>query len=236
MVVSMVVSTQLVVLAAWLTILVISSSTVVLLTLILPSSKLRDNKGASMAPGCCGDGKDNKVELPYLMLSLPPTGIAMYPLVGTLAPLAVAGCMARVVGGFGSVVLFLVALAGVPCSKRLHFKAPPVATAVMFAAAGLTVTGLSGFVAAVIPPFSLHLALFVGAMVVMLCLVCGCVCYVRFVRFTVMWRNDFAYWRCGKKGCHLAKLCFSQVLCCTKESINVWVDYTSVIAFFQILI
>jgi hypothetical protein len=24
----------------------------------------------------------------------------------------------------------------------------------------------------------------------MLCLVCGCVCYVRFVRFTVTWRND----------------------------------------------
>jgi hypothetical protein len=70
----------------------------------------------------------------------------------------------------------------------------------------------------------------------MLCLVCGCVCYVRFVTLTVTWRNDFAYWWCGKKGCHLAKFCFSQVICCMKESINIWVDYTSVIAFFQTLI
>jgi hypothetical protein len=95
--------------------------------------------------------------------------------------------MARVVGGFGSVVLFLVALAGVPCLKRLHFKVPPVATAVLFAAAGLTVTGLSGLVAAAIPPFSLHLVLFVGAMVVdvmfglwlcVLCQICQIHCYV----------------------------------------------------------
>jgi hypothetical protein len=32
------------------------------------------------------------------------------------------------------------------------------------------------------------------------------------------------------------KFCFLQVLCCTKESRNIWVDYTSVIAFFQKLI
>ncbi len=74
--------------------------------------------------------------------------------------------MARGAGGFGSVVLFLVALAGVPCSKRLHFEAPPVATAVLFAAAGWTVTGLLGLVVAAIPPFGLHLVLFIGAMVV----------------------------------------------------------------------
>ena len=36
--------------------------------------------------------------------------------------------------------------------------------------------------------------------------------------------KDVAIWQ---------KFCFSQVLCCTKESINVWVDYTSVIDFFQ---
>jgi hypothetical protein len=34
----------------------------------------------------------------------------------------------------------------------------------------------------------------------------------------------------------VVKFRFTQVLCCTKESINVWVDYTSVIAFFQKLI
>ncbi len=55
-------------------------------------------------------------------------------------------------GRFGSVVLFLVALAGVPCSKRLCFEAPPVATAVLFAAAGLTVAGLLGLAAAASPP------------------------------------------------------------------------------------
>jgi hypothetical protein len=160
------VSTWLVVLTAWLTILVISSSTVVFLALILPSSKLRDNNGASVAPGCGGDGKDNKLELPYLMLSLPPRVITMSPPGGTLAPLVVAGCMARAAGGFGSVVLFLVELAGVQCSKRLCFEAVPVATAVLFAAAGLTVAGLSSLVVAAIPPFGLRLVLFVGAMVV----------------------------------------------------------------------
>ncbi len=61
---------------------------------------------------------------------------------------------------------FLVALAGVPCSKQLYFEVPPVATAVLFAAAGLTVARLLGLVAAAIPPFSLHLVLFIGAMVV----------------------------------------------------------------------
>jgi hypothetical protein len=95
------------------------SSTIVLLACILPSSKLGDNDSASMAPGCGSNGKDNKVELPYLMLSLPPTVVAMSPPGRTSAPLAVAGYMARVAGGFGSVVLFLVALAGVRCSKWL---------------------------------------------------------------------------------------------------------------------
>jgi hypothetical protein len=74
--------------------------------------------------------------------------------------------MARVAGGFCSVVLFLVALAGVLCSKWLHFEAPPVATAVLFAAAGFTVTGLLGLVVAAIPLFGLFLVLFVGAMIV----------------------------------------------------------------------
>ena len=151
MAVSMVVSTWPVVLAACSTILVISLTTVVLLALIFPSSKLIDNNGASVAPGCGGDGKINKVELPYSMLSLPPMVVAMSPPGRTSALLAVAGCMARVAGGFGSVVLFLVALVGVLCSKRLHFEAPPVATAVLFAAAGLTVAGLLGLVAAAIP-------------------------------------------------------------------------------------
>ncbi len=223
MVVSMVVSTWPVVLAAWSTILVISLSTVVLLALILLSSKLRDNDGASVATGRGGDGKDNKVKLPYLTLSLPPTVIAMSPLDGTLALLAVAGCMATVAGGFGSVMLFLVALVGVPCSKRLRSEAPPVASAALFAEAVLTVAGLLGLVTSAIPPFGLHIVLFVGAMVV----------DVMFgLWLCVLW-NDFANWRCGKKSCQLAKFCFSQVLCCAKESINVWVDYTSVIAFCQ---
>ncbi len=65
MAVSMVVSNWLVVMAACSTILVISLSTVVLLALISPSSKLRDNNGASVAPGRSGNGTDNKIELPY---------------------------------------------------------------------------------------------------------------------------------------------------------------------------
>ncbi len=187
MAVSMVVSTRLVVLAAWLAILVISLSTVVLLALILPSSKLRDNNSASGAPCRGGNSKDNKVELPYLMLSLPPTVVAMSPLVGILAPLAVAGCMATAAGRFGSVVLFLVASAGVPCLKRLRFEAPLVATALLFAAAGLTVAGLSGLVVAASHPFGLRLVLFVGAMVVgvmfglwrcVQCQICQIHCYV----------------------------------------------------------
>ncbi len=166
MAVSMVVSTRPVVLAAWSTILVISSSTIVLLALILPSSKLRDNNGAYVATGCGSNGEDNKVELPYSMLSLPPTVVAMSPPDLTLAPLAVAGCTATAAGGFGSVVLFLVALAGVPCSKRLRFEVPLVATAVLWAAAGFTFSGLLSLVVAAIPPFCLHLVLFIGAMVV----------------------------------------------------------------------
>ncbi len=55
MAVSMVVSTRPVVLAAWSTMLIISSSTVVLLALMLLSSKLRDNSGASVAPGRGGN-------------------------------------------------------------------------------------------------------------------------------------------------------------------------------------
>jgi hypothetical protein len=82
---------------------------------------------------------------------------------------------------------FLVALAGVPCSKRLCFEAPLVATVVLFAAAGLTVAGLLGLVVAAIPPFGLHLLLFVGAMVVdvmfglwlcVLCQICQIHCHM----------------------------------------------------------
>jgi hypothetical protein len=79
MVVSMVVSTRPVVLAAWSTILIISLSTVVLLALILLSIKLRESDGASVAQGRGSNCKDNKVELPYLMLSLPPRVVAMSP-------------------------------------------------------------------------------------------------------------------------------------------------------------
>ncbi len=153
MAVSMVVSTQPVVLATCLTILVISPLTVVLLVLFLLSSKLRDNNGASVATGRGGNREDNKVKLSYLMLSLLPTVVAMPPLDGTFAPLAVAGCTATAVGGFGSVALFAVALARALCSIRLRFEAPVVATAVLFAAAGLTVAGLLGLVAAAIHPF-----------------------------------------------------------------------------------
>jgi hypothetical protein len=95
--------------------------------------------------------------------------------------------MATAAGGFGSVVLFAVALAGVPCSKWLHCAAPLVATARSFAAAGLTVAGLLGLVAAAIPPFGLCLVLFGGAIVVdvmfglwlcVLCQICQNHCYV----------------------------------------------------------
>ncbi len=105
----------------------------------------------------------------------------------TSALLAVAGCTETPAGGFGSVVLFAVALAGVPCSKRLRFAAPPLATAVLFAAAGLTVTGLLGLVAAATSPFGLRLVLFRGATVVdvmfglwlcVLCQICQIHCYV----------------------------------------------------------
>jgi hypothetical protein len=163
---SMVVSTWLAVLAVCSTILVILPSTVVLLALILLSSKLRDNNGAFVATGRVSNSKDNKVELLYLMLSLPPMVVAMPPLDETSAPLVVSGCTATAVGGFGSVVLFAVLLAGVLCSKWLHFEVPAVATAVLFAAAGLTVAGLSGLVAAAILLFSLRFVLFGGAMVV----------------------------------------------------------------------
>jgi hypothetical protein len=128
------------------------------------------------------NGKDNMAELPYLMLTLPPT-VAMSPPDRTLASVAVAGCMATAAGGFGSVVFFVVVLVGVLCSKRLRFAAPPVAIAVLFAAAGLTVAGLSGLVVAVIPPFGLHLVLIRGAMVVdvmfslWLCVLCQ-ICWI----------------------------------------------------------
>jgi hypothetical protein len=101
--------------------------------------------------------------------------------------IAVAGCTATAAGKFGSVVLYLVALAGVPCSKRLRFEALLVVSAVLFAAAELTVTGLLGLVAAAIPPFGLRLVLFIGAMVVdvmfglwlcVLCQSCQIHCYV----------------------------------------------------------
>jgi hypothetical protein len=70
--------------------------------------------------------------------------------------------------------------------KALHFEAPAVATAVLFAAAGLTVARLLGLVAAAIPPFVLRLVLFGGAMVVdvmfglwlcVLCQICQILCY-----------------------------------------------------------
>jgi hypothetical protein len=62
-----------------------------------------------------------------------------------------------------------------------------VATAVSFAAAGLTVAGLLGLLAAVIPPFSLCFVLIGGAMVVdvmfglwlcVLCQICQIHCYM----------------------------------------------------------
>jgi hypothetical protein len=185
--VSMNISTPPVVLAACSTTLLISASTIVLLALVLPSSKLRDIDGVSAATGGGGDGKDNMAKLPYFMLTLPPTVSAMSPPDGTLALLVVAGRTVTAAGGFGSVVLFAVALAGVLCSKRLRFAAPPVATAVLFAAAGLTVAGLSGLVAAAIPPFGLRLVFIGGAMVVdvmfglwlcVLCQICQIHCYV----------------------------------------------------------
>jgi hypothetical protein len=120
------------------------------------------------------------------MLSLPPMVIAIPPPDGSVS-LAVAECTVTAAGRFGSVVLFAVALAGVPCPKWLHFAALLVATAVSFAAAGLTITGLLGLLAAAIPPFGLRFVLIEGAMVVdnmfglwlcVLCQICQIHCYV----------------------------------------------------------
>jgi hypothetical protein len=183
--VSMIASMPPVVLAACSTTLMISLPTVVLLALILPSSKLRDISRASAAGEGSSNGKNNMAKLPYLTLTLLPTVIAMSPLNGTLALLAVAGCTRTATGGFGSVVFFAVVLAGVLCSKRLCFAALPVATAVPFVAAGVTVAGLSGLVAVAIPPFGLRLVLIRGAMVVdvmfdlwlcVLCQICRIYC------------------------------------------------------------
>ncbi len=71
---------------------------------------------------------------------------------------------ATAAGRFGSVVLFAVAIVGILCPKWLHFAVLLVATAVMFAAAGLTIAGLSGRLAAAIPPFGLRFILIRGAM------------------------------------------------------------------------
>ncbi len=91
---------------------------------------------------------------------------------------------------------------------------------VFFAAAGLTIAGLSGLLVAGIGilPFGLHFVCIGDAMVIdvmfglWLCVLCQ-ICQI------------FANWRCGKRCCHLANFCFLQVLCCTKESINVWVEH-----------
>ncbi len=79
MAVSMVVSTQPVMLAACLTILVVSPLTIVLLVLIWLPSKLRDNDGASVATSRGSNRKDNKVELSYSMLSMLPMVVTMPP-------------------------------------------------------------------------------------------------------------------------------------------------------------
>jgi hypothetical protein len=166
MAVSMVLSTRPVVLAACSTILVISQLTVVLLALIFLSSKLRDNDGVSVATGRGSNSEDNTVELSYLMLLLLPRVIDMPPPDGTSALFLVAGCMETAAVGFCSGTLFAVALVGVPCSIRLRFEVPVIATAVSFATAGLIVAGLSGLVVVAIPPSGLRLVLFGGAMVV----------------------------------------------------------------------
>ncbi len=75
------------------------------------------------------------------------------------------------------------------CSQWLCFAASSV-TAVSFSAAGLTVSGLSGLVAAAMPPFGLRLVLIKGAIVVYVIFICACVCFIRFVGFTVTCRND----------------------------------------------
>ncbi len=86
------------------------------------------------------------------MLSLPPTVVVMSPSgwnIGTV-------CGGRVHGKSSAWVRFCGVIcgyiAGLRCPKRLHFVLP-VATAVLFAAAGLTIAGLSGLLAAAIPLF-----------------------------------------------------------------------------------
>jgi hypothetical protein len=92
---------------------------------------------------------------------------------------------------------------------------------VKFAAAGLTVTGLLGLVAAAIPPFGFHLVLFGGAIVVdvmfglwlcVLCQICQIHCFCGGMIFPT---GDVA------KEVAIGNFCFLQVLCCTKESKNV---------------
>jgi hypothetical protein len=145
--------------------LVIAPSTALLVKLILPSRKLKDNNGASTAAGSSGNGKDNMNKFPELTLSLPPMVVTISSPDGTLALLVVAGCKETAAGRPSSMVLFAVALAGVPCPNYLRFAVLPGATAVSFAAAGLTIAGLSGLLAAAIPPFGLHFSLIRGAMV-----------------------------------------------------------------------
>ncbi len=70
-----------------------------LMTLVISPCKLRDNYGASAAAGRSGEGKDNMIKLPYLMLTLSPRAVTMSPPDGTFTLLAVAGCTASVAGG-----------------------------------------------------------------------------------------------------------------------------------------
>jgi hypothetical protein len=98
------------------------------------------------------------------MLSPPPMVVTISPPDGT-SVLAMAGCTVAAAGRFGSIVLFAVALAGLPCPKRLRFSALLAATAVLFAAAGLTIAELLVLLAAAIPPLRFAFALIRGAMV-----------------------------------------------------------------------
>ncbi len=91
-----------------------------LLALILPSRKLKDNNGVSAATGIGCNGKDNS-QVTIIDTITATNGCCHVHLWRNIGTLVVVGCTATAVGGFGSVVLFVFALVGVPCSKRLHF-------------------------------------------------------------------------------------------------------------------
>ncbi len=132
------------------------------------------------------------------MLSLLPTVIAMSPPDKKLASLAVAGCMATVAGGFGSIVLFVVVLAGVPCPIRLHFCGTASSNSSVVSCSRVDYRRVIGFVSGCDTPLQLRFLPIGGVMVVdvmfglwlcVLCQICQIHCFVE------EWFCQLAMWQ-----------------------------------------